>query len=80
MTACTRGSARSTWPRSSTSIDADRGAACAEALVLADRLAAEVGLPVFLYGVLAGGRTRASLRRGGPAELAQADRRRGARS
>jgi glutamate formiminotransferase len=51
--------------------DADQGAACAEALVLADRLGAEVGLPVFLYGVLAGGRTRASLRRGGPAELAR---------
>lgn len=47
----------------------DRGAACAEALVLADRLAAELELPVFLYGVLARGRTRAQLRRGGPAEL-----------
>lgn len=49
----------------------DRGAACAEALVLADRLGAELGLPVFLYGVLAGGRSRAQLRRGGPAELAR---------
>ncbi|MGO9956089.1 MAG: glutamate formiminotransferase [Solirubrobacteraceae bacterium] len=49
----------------------DRGAACAEALVLADLLAAELGLPVFLYGVLGGGRTRAQLRRGGPAELAR---------
>jgi glutamate formiminotransferase / 5-formyltetrahydrofolate cyclo-ligase len=49
----------------------DRGAACAEALVLADLLADEVGLPVFLYGLLAGGRTRAELRRGGPAELAR---------
>jgi glutamate formiminotransferase / 5-formyltetrahydrofolate cyclo-ligase len=47
----------------------DRGAACAEALVLADRLGAELGLPVFLYGLLGGGRTRAQLRRGGPAEL-----------
>jgi glutamate formiminotransferase len=47
----------------------DRGAACAEALVLADRLADELGLPVFLYGMLAGGRTRAELRRGGPPEL-----------
>jgi glutamate formiminotransferase len=37
--------------------------------VLADRLAEELGLPVFLYGILAGGRTRAELRRGGPAEL-----------
>ncbi len=49
----------------------DRGAACAEALVLADRLADELELPVFLYGLLAGGRTRAQLRRGGPAELAR---------
>ena len=48
-----------------------RGAACAEALVLADRLGEELGLPAFLYGVLAGGRTRAELRRGGPAELAR---------
>jgi glutamate formiminotransferase len=49
--------------------DTDRGAACAEALVAADMLGAELGLPVFLYGVLAGGRTRADLRRGGPEEL-----------
>ncbi|MGA2012742.1 MAG: glutamate formiminotransferase [Solirubrobacteraceae bacterium] len=51
--------------------DADRGAACAEALVLADRLGAELSLPVFLYGLLGAGRTRAQLRRGGPAELAR---------
>jgi glutamate formiminotransferase/glutamate formiminotransferase/formiminotetrahydrofolate cyclodeaminase len=50
--------------------DARRGAACAEALVLADRLGDELGLPVLLYGLLAGGRTRAQLRRGGPAALA----------
>lgn len=49
--------------------DDDRGAACAEALVMADMLGAELALPVFLYGALAGGRTRAQLRRGGPAEL-----------
>jgi glutamate formiminotransferase len=49
----------------------DRGAACAEALVLADRLAEELELPVFLYGALSGGRTRAELRRGGPAALAR---------
>jgi glutamate formiminotransferase/glutamate formiminotransferase/formiminotetrahydrofolate cyclodeaminase len=49
----------------------DRGAACAEALVLGDLLAEELELPVFLYGVLAGGRTRAELRRGGPDRLAQ---------
>ena len=50
---------------------ADRGAACTEALVLADRLGHELELPVFLYGALAGGRTRAQLRRGGPAELSR---------
>lgn len=49
----------------------DRGAACAEALVLGDLLGAELELPVFLYGELAQGRTRAELRRGGPAALAQ---------
>ncbi len=48
----------------------DRGAACAEALVLGDRLGHELELPVFLYGDLARGRTRAELRRGGPANLA----------
>lgn len=42
-----------------------RGAAVAEALVLADRLGHELGLPVYLYGDLAGGRTRAELRRPG---------------
>ena len=47
----------------------DRGAAGAEALVLADLLAQKLELPVFLYGILAGGRTRAELRRGGPIEL-----------
>lgn len=49
----------------------DRGAACAEALVLGDLLGSELELPVFLYGELAQGRTRAQLRRGGPATLAQ---------
>lgn len=48
----------------------DRGAACAEALVLADLLARELELPVLLYGILAQGRTRAELRRGGRAALA----------
>jgi glutamate formiminotransferase/glutamate formiminotransferase/formiminotetrahydrofolate cyclodeaminase len=43
----------------------DRGAACAEALVLGDLLGRELDLPVLLYGALAGGRTRAELRRGG---------------
>jgi glutamate formiminotransferase / 5-formyltetrahydrofolate cyclo-ligase len=49
----------------------DRGAAAAEALVLADRLGDELRVPVFLYGVLGDGRTRAQLRRGGPPELAR---------
>jgi glutamate formiminotransferase len=42
----------------------DRGAAVAEALVLGDMLGQELALPVFLYGALGGGRTRAQLRRG----------------
>lgn len=50
---------------------ADRGAACAEALVLGDLLGQELELPVFMYGELAQGRTRAELRRGGPAALAR---------
>jgi glutamate formiminotransferase len=50
--------------------EADRGAACAEALVLADLLGERLELPVLLYGELAAGRTRAQLRRGGPAALA----------
>jgi glutamate formiminotransferase / 5-formyltetrahydrofolate cyclo-ligase len=47
----------------------DRGAACAEALALGDLLGEELELPVFLYGELADGRTRAELRRGGPETL-----------
>jgi glutamate formiminotransferase len=50
--------------------DADRGAACAEALVAAEEIG-RLGVPVLLYGELAGGRTRAELRRGGPGALAQ---------
>ncbi len=49
----------------------DRGAAQAEALVLGDGLSEELGLPVFLYGGLAQGRTRAELRRGGLPVLAR---------
>ena len=41
-----------------------RGAACAEALVLADEIG-RLGVPVYLYGELGGGRTRAELRRPG---------------
>jgi glutamate formiminotransferase/glutamate formiminotransferase/formiminotetrahydrofolate cyclodeaminase len=48
-----------------------RGAACAEALETAQLIAAELDLPVFLYGALAGGRTRAELRRGGREALAR---------
>ncbi len=53
----------------------DRGAACAEALVIAERIGAELDVPVFLYGELTGdgsvpARTRHELRRGGPAGLA----------
>ncbi|HTQ69782.1 MAG TPA: hypothetical protein VMI13_13920 [Solirubrobacteraceae bacterium] len=52
-----------------------RGEACAEALVLADRIAQELGVPVFLYGELTASagrapRTRAELRGGGVAGLA----------
>jgi glutamate formiminotransferase/glutamate formiminotransferase/formiminotetrahydrofolate cyclodeaminase len=53
--------------------DADRGAACAEALTAA-ALIGELGLPVFLYGQLATRpehAERAWLRRGGPAGLAE---------
>ena len=50
--------------------DADRGAACAEALVAADELARQLDLPVLVYGALAGGRTRAELRHGGLPGLA----------
>jgi glutamate formiminotransferase len=50
---------------------AQRGAACAEALLLGNLLADELALPSFLYGALAQGRTRAEIRRGGPEELAR---------
>lgn len=48
----------------------ERGAACAEALVVAHEIGERLGVPVFLYGELARGRTRAQLRRGGVRELA----------
>jgi glutamate formiminotransferase / 5-formyltetrahydrofolate cyclo-ligase len=51
--------------------EADRGAACAEALVLGDLLGDHLKLPVFLYGALAEGRTRAELRRAGPSALSE---------
>lgn len=48
---------------------ARRGAACAEALVVAEEIG-RLGVPVLLYGELAQGRSRADLRRGGVRELA----------
>jgi glutamate formiminotransferase len=55
---------------------ASRGAACAEALLVGDRIGHELGVPVFLYGELSGAtpretRTRAQLRRGGVVGLAR---------
>ncbi len=50
--------------------DARRGPACAAALVAGEELG-RLGLPVFLYGVLADGRTRAQLRRGGLSALTE---------
>ncbi len=50
--------------------DARRGAACAAALVAGEEIG-RTGLPVFLYGLLAGGRTRAELRVGGLAKLTE---------
>ncbi len=49
---------------------AQRGAACAQALVVAHEIGEQLGVPVLLYGDLAGGRTRAELRRGGVGALA----------
>ncbi len=50
--------------------EASRGAACAHALILADRIGDELAVPVFLYGEITADvgrppRTRAELRRGG---------------
>lgn len=49
---------------------ARRGPACAEALVAGEELG-RAGLPVFLYGELADGRTRAHIRRGGLSALSE---------
>ncbi|HEX8855585.1 MAG TPA: hypothetical protein VF752_08275 [Thermoleophilaceae bacterium] len=54
--------------------DAERGAACAEALTAGALIGDELRIPVVLYGQLAtsaGTRERADIRRGGPAELAR---------
>ena len=47
----------------------DMPRARASALRVAERVGAELGLPVFLYGEVGGGRRPAELRRGGPVEL-----------
>ena len=47
-----------------------RGAACAEALIAGEELG-RAGLAVFVYGLLADGRSRADIRRGGVAALAR---------
>ncbi len=52
--------------------EADKGAACAEALVLADEIG-QLGGPVYLSGEVAGGRTRAELRRPGALEDVKPD-------
>jgi glutamate formiminotransferase len=50
---------------------AERGLAAAAALLVADRIAGELEIPVFLYGILTANRvTRAAVRRGGPSALA----------
>jgi glutamate formiminotransferase/glutamate formiminotransferase/formiminotetrahydrofolate cyclodeaminase len=49
---------------------ARRGAACVAALVAGEELG-RAGLPVFLYGELAGGRSRAQLRKGGLPALSE---------
>jgi glutamate formiminotransferase/glutamate formiminotransferase/formiminotetrahydrofolate cyclodeaminase len=52
--------------------ESERGAACAQALVLADELGSGLKIPVFLYGALTDWRvTRAQIRRGGPSALQQ---------
>jgi glutamate formiminotransferase len=48
---------------------ADLGRASAAALAVADRLGAELGVPVFLYGAVGHGRRPAFFRKGGPEEL-----------
>lgn len=50
---------------------ADRDRAGAAAMRVAERIGAELGLPVFLYGDLASGRGPAHFRRGGTEELAR---------
>lgn len=51
--------------------DEQRGVACAAALVTAELLGLKLDLPVFLYGELAGGRTRSELREGGIKRLTE---------
>ena len=49
----------------------DRQRAAEAALLLAERIGDEIGLPVFLYGEVGGGRGPAFFRRGGTAQLAR---------
>ncbi len=49
----------------------DMARACAAAVRLAERIADELALPVFLYGEVGGGRSPAYFRRGGTEELAR---------
>lgn len=51
--------------------EARRPAAAREALVVAEAIGTQLQVPVFLYGELADGRTRAQLRRGGLAALTE---------
>ena len=51
--------------------EARRLAATREALVVAEAIGTQLQVPVFLYGALADGRTRAQLRRGGLAALTE---------
>lgn len=48
-----------------------RGSACAAALAAAHAIGTKTAIPVFLYGLLAGGRTRHELRAGGAGALQQ---------
>lgn len=49
--------------------ESGRSAACRAALAVGRRVGDELGLPVFLYGEVGGGRRPAFFRRGGPVEL-----------
>ena len=50
-------------------VSSDLGRACAAALEVAERVGGELGIPVFLYGEVGGGKRPAFFRRGGLEEL-----------